>query len=389
MKKSIKALWHGVKAVFTAVVGWVATLFGMNDNTKYSRVLQRIIGTAFAVVVILWVVRGVVRLCDYICWDECDLFDKDDGYYLSEELTDDLFYYDGHYDKVGYLANADGKKIIKNVYWIAKPMKGDSLVCFSDGEYRGYFHLRDGHIVVKPIYDHAWIFSDGLAAVKQEGRIMFIDTTGNVVINKGFAYDYEDDGYVFHQGHCAVNDITSKHMGLIDRNGEWVIEPRYKSISPIDTFWIVRNDDEQAILTFGMDTVIPMIKASFEISDTTILATFADHTMSTYSLQGNLITASQIQEVEQLMYETREVVYPTIHGDNEEYSSDEPYCRKAVATCLRYEAEWGWYGLLSPDGHILTPPCYVSIEAVDKDLYLCETIYDRGVLLNSKGVPVQ
>ena len=389
MKKAIKALWHGIKAVFTAVVGWVATLFGMNDNTKYGRVLRRIIGTAFAVVVILWAVRGLVRLCDNIYWDGCCLFDKDDDYYLSEELTDDLFYYDGYYDKVGYLANADGKKMIKNVYWIAKPMEGDSLVCYSDGEYRGYFHLRDGHIVVKPIYDHAWIFSDGLAAVKQEGRIMFIDTTGNVIIDKGFAYDYEDDGYVFHQGHCAVNDVTGQHMGLIDRNGEWVIEPLYKSISPIDTFWIVRNDDEQAILTFGMDTVIPMTKASFEISDTAILVTFADHTMSTYSLQGELITASQIQEVDQLMYETREVVYPTIYGDNEEYSSNEPYCRKAVATCLRYEAEWGWYGLLSPDGHILTPPSYVSIEAVDKDLYLCETIYDRGVLLNSKGVPVQ
>lgn len=37
MKKVIKALWHGIKAVFTAVVDWVATLFGMKDNSKYGR----------------------------------------------------------------------------------------------------------------------------------------------------------------------------------------------------------------------------------------------------------------------------------------------------------------------------------------------------------------
>lgn len=51
MKKEIKALWHGIKAVFTALVNWVATLFGMkNDNSNYSRILRRIVGTAFALV---------------------------------------------------------------------------------------------------------------------------------------------------------------------------------------------------------------------------------------------------------------------------------------------------------------------------------------------------
>ena len=61
----------------------------------------------------------------------------------------------------------------------------------------------------------------------------------------------------------------------------------------------------------------------------------------------------------------------------------------AVATCLCYEAECDWYGLMSPDGKLLTPPSYISIEAVGKDLYLCKTNYDRGVLLNSKGICVK
>ena len=59
-------------------------------------------------------------------------------------------------------------------------MKGDSLVCFSDGNRRGYFHLRDGKVVVKPKYQHAWVFSEGLAAVDENGRVKFINPQGEV-----------------------------------------------------------------------------------------------------------------------------------------------------------------------------------------------------------------
>ena len=60
-----------------------------------------------------------------------------------------------------------------------------------------------------------------------------------------------------------------------------------------------------------------------------------------------------------------------------------------MATCLCYEGEMDWYGLMSPDGKALTPPMSTEITAVDKDLYLCKTTYDRGVMLNSKGKPVE
>ena len=63
--------------------------------------------------------------------------------------------------------------------------------------------------------------------------------------------------------------------------------------------------------------------------------------------------------------------------------------RKATATCLRYEAESGWYGLMTPGGKVLTLPEYTDIEAIGKDLYLCKTDYSRGVLLNSAGKRVE
>lgn len=394
MKKERKSLWKGIKAVFTAVVDWVATLFGMNDNSKYGRVLRRVVGTAFAVVVIVWAGMWLYRFGRFVFRD-LDIEFGDNNVFFSEQLSDDISYYDGYFDHYGYLKNAKGKKVLKHITSINKPLEGDSLVHFSNGDKRGYFHVRDGHLVVKPIYEHAWIFSDHLAAVEVDGKVKFIDTTGRVVIDRGFAYDVSDDGYVFHDGHCAVNDKNGNHMGLIDRNGEWVIPPMYDNIYPVDTFWLVRKGDEHAIVTFGMDTLFPLTKAQLEISDTAIFVTFDNHTQYLYDLQGKLITANQIRDVEQLMYKTTEVVYPVGYSGHEddndlaEYYGGEPYTRKAVATCLCYEAESGWYGLLSPEGKMLTLPSYRNIEAVCKDMYLCMTSYGHGVILNSKGQRVE
>jgi len=394
MKNAIKTIWNGIKAVFTAIIDWFATLFGMKAETKYARVVRGIVSAAFAVVVIVWAVAALYGLGRAIHWRVSKLFDTtDDEYRIVEHLTENLSYYDGYYGRDGYLRNGKNRKVLKGIEWISMPMEGDSLVCFSDGNHRGYFHLRDGKVVVKPKYQHAWVFSEGLAAVDENGRVKFINPQGEVVINHLFAYNEDDFGYVFHNGRCAVRDGVSGKMGLIDCSGEWVLPPDYDDIYLNDPFLQLRVGKKQAILTFAMDTVIPLTEASFHICDTAILATCGDHSQRVYSRQGELLAASQFRNVVPLLYETTEVIYPGIQEGDEcdlsysYYSS--PVLRKEVATCLRYEGDLDWYGLMSPDGKALTPPQYISIKAIAKDLYLCETDYGRGVMLNSKGKPVE
>ena len=400
MKNAFKALWHGVKKIVTTVIEWLCKLFGISPEQtqkKCFHFLRFIVGMVLTIIIVFWVAVAVMRIGENIYWWIDDMVETDEELFsnsnVSELFSDNLYFYEKSYSSGGFIADSDENILLKDVVWIAKPAEGDSLVCYSDGSKRGYFHMRDGHVVVMPEYNHAWVFSEGLAAVEDRGYVKFIDKEGHIVIDRSFVYDEEDNGYVFHQGHCAVNDKDGKHMGLIDRNGEWVLPPLYDVIAQVDTFWIVGKEECQCILTFGMDTVIPMTKARFSIEGTNIKATFHDHTLGVYSLDGKIVAASQIGGVEQMYYNTRIVMYHCRRGYDgyveEEFLDEEPDTRKEIATCRKYEAECGWYGLMSPSGKMLTPPSYIDIEAVGRDQYLCKTNYGRGVLLNSKGQRIE
>ena len=63
----------------------------------------------------------------------------------------------------------------------------------------------------------------------------------------------------------------------------------------------------------------------------------------------------------------------------------EPLPVEKMAKCRRYEAESGWYGLMTADGKVITPPSYCSIQAIGYDMYLCKDNDEDGVILNGKG----
>jgi hypothetical protein len=48
------------------------------------------------------------------------------------------------------------------------------------------FMSQDGKVIIEPVFEKALPFSDGLAAVQQQGLWGFIDTSGRVVIEPQF-----------------------------------------------------------------------------------------------------------------------------------------------------------------------------------------------------------
>lgn len=391
MKRAIVLFWKGLTGIIAATAEWFTVILGMRDESKYGKFIRRVVGGCFAFIMVVFACAGGNALCKWLY----KLINVDRylnvSYYDSQYLSRNATYYSRAYETDGYVKTRDGEKTIKGIHWISKPLGDDSLVCYSNGEARGYFNMLTGEITIKPQYRHAWVFSDGLASVDDNGMIKFIDTKGNVVIDLNIPYITGADGYVFHNGHCVIHGNKRDKYGMIDKKGKWVLKAEYDAIYPKDSLFIVSKGGMQSILAENLKPIVSPMEATLEISDDVITATMKDHTIRQYSLQGELIDDFLINNVAGMMYDTDEIRYNTANNyDNEgETEDEEPTPYKKTASCKKYEAEVGWFGLMSSNGKIITPPRYSDIKAIGYDLYLCKTDSHIGEVLNGKGVRVR
>ena len=86
--------------------------------------------------------------------------------------------------------------------------------------------VAEGKVLDSLIANHGVVgtFHEGLAYVKIDGKIGYVDTTGKLVISPQF----ESEKYGFHDG-MAVVEQGSKY-GWIDKKGNFVIEPEYDDV---------------------------------------------------------------------------------------------------------------------------------------------------------------
>lgn len=382
-------LWRGL----CQALGWFFGLFGYKRDGKFAKCVWGLFATSAAVIVTiiavaLICVAGKELYREYNRW----YHSYDDPCWYERVYVSRNIYYHNHGDDDGYVYNIQtGKKYLENVAWIAKPMGKDSLVCFSNGKKRGYFSKNTGKVIIEPKYSHAWIFSDGLASVEEDGYIKFIDATGKVVIDKKMPYIPNMEGYVFHGGYCVVDTDDGEQCGLMDKTGNIVLPMEYSSIYPTNDFklWLVRKGEEAAVVDKDMNPVIPMMKCFIYIDDGTIDVMMPDHTMRKYDMQGMLINDFYISSVRTLEYARNEILYrrETHDGEGNEYDVPvvESYHPLATARLRAYVAGQGYEGLMTADGHIVTMSLYKDIDAIGNDLYLCtSTNYDK-VIVNGKG----
>lgn len=391
MKKAIVLFWQGLTGIIAATAEWFTVILGMKDESKYGKFVRRVVGGCFAFIMFVFACSAANALYEYISRRIVLVSEMNSSYYNQQYLSRNVTYYSRAYEKDGYVATRDGKKTVKGIHWIAKPLGNDSLVCYSNGDARGYFNMLTGDIAIKPQYKHAWVFSDGLASVDDNGWIKFVDVKGNVAIDPKISYIAGAEGYVFHGGHCVLHSDRRDKFGMIDKHGNWVMEAIYDRIQPVDTFWIASKGGKQCVLNGKLEVVLPFIDADLWVSSNKITAEMADHTLRNYDLEGNLVDAFLISGVVNIVYESGELRYlQTGEVDDEgndivEEENTYPIPVYKTARCKRYEAASGWYGLMSPDGKVLTEPVYREITAIGYDLYLCKKDSMCGDVLNGKG----
>jgi len=98
-----------------------------------------------------------------------------------------------------------------------------SLIPYRVGEKWGYCDINK-KIVIKPAYDEAGFFSEGLARVKLNDKYGYINEKGEVIIPPQF-----DIAYDFHNGLARVAKYINNEekFGYIDKSGKIVVNLAY------------------------------------------------------------------------------------------------------------------------------------------------------------------
>ena len=215
---------------------------------------------------------------------------------------------------------------------------------FCTDKKRGYYNSYTGKIVIPAQYRRAWVFSEGLAAVQKNGMIGFINRKGDVVIP--FRYPYHGNplsSFVFENGHCIVADTTGK-CGVINKKGEWIIQPKYDNIDAYEEYVIASSAGVRKQLTYEEKTI-----NSFVVDN---------------------IKALTFTEKERYENKDGEIVYQDIE----------------VKTGLFSYSVGGRCGLMDANCRRLTDPLYSRIIAVDKNMYRALLLDSYSeVILNGRG----
>lgn len=240
--------------------------------------------------------------------------------------------------------NKTGKVTIEDIdlEWTI-PSPHDSLAVFCSKSRRGYYNVYTGQIAVPAKYRRAWIFSEGLAAVQKNGNIGFINRRGETVID--FKYPYHGNPlseFVFENGHCVVADTTGK-CGVIDQKGKWLILPDYDFVSTFDEYAIATKAGVNLQIDYG----------------------------------GNVINSFVLDDIAELSY---------IEEFAEKNKDGEYYCvQKKIKTGLFSYKIGGLCGLMDRT-HRITEPIYVSICAIDNNLFKARLLdYSSEVIINRDG----
>ena len=223
-----QALLGVVALILTAIVafGRLAWRTIRNWWKKRSKWLRRSIAT-----ILILIPVGFVALVGYALYE--DAYGRD---YWDRKLSENVTLRSFSDNKWRVYNKQTGEYTTEKINWVSEAPETDSLAVYALPGKRGYININTGRIIIDAEandYRKAWVFSDGLAAVMKDGKIGFINDQNDVVIP--FQFDYTDKcrmydfGYVFHNGYCAMTDADG-NLGLIDKNGNWVVEPEYDEI---------------------------------------------------------------------------------------------------------------------------------------------------------------
>jgi len=267
-----------------------------------------------------------------------------------------------------------GKTIIRRFRWFANSSNpNDSIVVICDwNNKRGYINRFTGERVIPAQYTHAWNFSEGLGAVVRNHRVGFINMQGEEVIPCQFAagvHSMNRLGFAFHDGLCVMTNERNQ-CGIINRQGEWVVEPQY------DCIW---NTSAAGLRIFQNEGLYGLMDAQGHIVQTARYDGLIDYG-DFYEVEKDGIRFTMgydLQIIQSFVCDRFEVI--TYTNEDCDYITT-PYLRYFIG-----EKE----GVIDKNGHVVIPAKYDIIWMIDFNLFKANMHNTNlWVLLDNNGQEV-
>ena len=125
---------------------------------------------------------------------------------------------------------------------------GQYPAVYFEGDKRGYVAL-DGEsmTIYPPLYDHAWIYSEGIAVASIGDELLFIDEKGKVIARPHVPV-FTDMDLVFKDG-ALLYHTDGYQYGLLGRDGNWILPPEYDYVGPPENgLRVIRNGDRYGLV---------------------------------------------------------------------------------------------------------------------------------------------
>ena len=371
LTRIFQALLGVVALILTVIVafGRLAWRTIRNWWKKRSKWLRRSIATILILIPVCF-----VALVGYALYE--DAYGRD---YWDRKLSENVALRSFSDNKWRVYNKQTGEYMTDKINWLSEVPENDSLAVYALNNKRGFINVNTGRIVIDAEandYLKAWVFSDGLAAVMKDGKIGFINDQNDVVIPFQFNYTDKcrmcDFGYVFHNGYCAMTDADG-NLGLIDKNGNWVVEPEYDEIwAPHKSgYRVIVKDSKHGVLDSSGTIVYPAEYGYISIiSDGFVLTKSGKQWQVDF--EGNTVQPFMFDN-------TYYLNYPTGYNECGEI-------KYAFADFVKYEV-MNSYGIMNRiTGEPITPAIYSDINMLSKDLFEVQE-YDsyEWYLLDTKG----
>ena len=366
-----QALLGVVALILTAILafGRLAWRTIRNWWKKRSKWLRRSVAT-----ILILIPVGFVALVGYALYE--DAYGRD---YWDRKLSENVTLRSFSDNKWRVYNKQTGVYTTEKINWVSEAPETDFLAVYALPGKRGYININTGRIIIDAEandYRKAWVFSDGLAAVMKDGKIGFINDQNDVVIP--FQFDYTDKcrmydfGYVFHNGYCAMTDADG-NLGLIDKIGNWVVEPEY------DEIWAPHKSGYRVIVKDGKHGVLDSTGTVVYPAEYGYISILPDGFVLTKSgrqwqvdFEGNTVQPFMFDN-------TYYLNYPIGYNECGEI-------KYAFADFVKYEV-MNSYGIMNRiTGEPITPAIYSDINMLSKDLFEVQE-YDSydWYLLDTKG----